>query len=171
MAFVLFASFVSAVAEAQTTAVADLKAAFLFNFAKFAVWPADAVPVGAPLTFCIIGDWFVAQSLETAVQGKALDGHSLVVTRVKSDAVLRSCQILYAGRVDKRRALELLDAVDGVAVLTVSDLETFTQIGGTAAFFGDQNRMRFTVNMDSVRRSRVQLSAQMLRLATLVTSK
>jgi hypothetical protein len=80
--------------------------------------------------------------------------------------------MVYAGRVDKARALELLGAVDGMAVLTVSDLDTFTELGGTASFFvDDENRMRFIVNMDSARRSRVQLSAQLLRLATLVTSR
>jgi D-serine deaminase-like pyridoxal phosphate-dependent protein len=80
--------------------------------------------------------------------------------------------MLYAGRVDKARALDLLGALEGVAVLTVSDLDTFTQLGGTASFFvDDENRMRFIVNVDSARRSKVQLSAQLLRLATLVTSK
>jgi hypothetical protein len=73
--------------------------------------------------------------------------------------------------VDKRRALELLRVVEGVAVLTVSDLETFTEIGGTATFLIDENRMRFFVNMEAARRSRVQLSSQLLRLATLVSSK
>jgi len=150
---------------------ADLKAAFLYNFARFAVWPVDVVPVGGPLTICVLGDWFVAQSLQAATQGKTIDGHSLIVTRLKDDGALHSCQILYAGRVDKVRALKLLSALEGLAVLTVSDLDSFTEIGGTATFFIDDNRMRFTVNMDSARRSKVQLSAQLLRLAKLVTSK
>ncbi len=151
---------------------ADIKASFLYNFARFAVWPAEAVPPGAPLTFCVLGDWFVAQSLEKTIQRKTIDGHSLIVARLKDDSALRSCHMVYAGRVDKARALQLLGALDGVAVLTVSDLDTFTQLGGTASFFvDDESRMRFSVNMDSARRSKVQLSAQLLRLATLVTSK
>jgi hypothetical protein len=150
---------------------ADLKAAFLLNFARFAVWPVEVLPAGGPLTFCVLGDWFVARSLEAAAQGKTIDGHSLIVTRIKDDVALRSCQILYAGRVDKARALEVLRAVEGVAVLTVSDLDTFTEVGGAATFFIDEDQMRFSVNMVAARRSRVQLSAQLLRLATLVTSK
>ncbi len=156
---------------AQGAREADLKAAFLYNFARFAAWPVDVLPAGGPLTFCILGDWFVAQSLEKAVQDKTIDGHSLIVTRLTDDGALRSCQILYAGRVDEEHALKLLGAVEGAAVLTVSDLETFTRIGGTAALYVDDNRMRFTVNMDSARRSKVRLSAQLLRLARLVTSK
>ena len=155
----------------EGTRAADLKAAFLYNFARFAVWPVDVVPSGGPLKFCILGDWFVARSLEKAVQGKTIDGHSLIVSRLTDDVALRSCQILYAGRVDQARALELLGAVEGAPVLTVSDLDTFAQIGGTATFYIDDNRMRFAVNMDSARRSKVQLSAQLLRLAKLVTSK
>ena len=149
----------------------ELKAAFLLNFARFAEWPVDVVPAGGSLTFCVLGDWFVARSLEAAAQGKTIDGHSLIVTRIKDDVVLRSCQILYAGRVDKARALEVLRAVEGVAVLTVSDLDTFTEVGGAATFFIDEDQMRFFVNMEAARRSRVQLSSQLLRLATLATSK
>jgi hypothetical protein len=156
----------------QDAREAEIKASFLYNFARFAVWPVDVVPPGAPLTFCVLGDWFVAQSLEKTIQRKTIDGHSLIVARLKDDGGLRSCQMVYAGRVDKARALELLGALDGVPVLTVSDLDTFTELGGTATFFiDDENRMRFIVNMDSARRSKVQLSAQLLRLAVTADRK
>jgi hypothetical protein len=165
----VFASVVS-VNAGQTGTELDLKAAFLFNFARFAVWPIESLPVGGPLTFCVLGDAFVAQSLERIALGKTIDGHALIVTRVKRDGPLRACQILYTGRVDKNRALELLGAVDGAAVLTVSDLESFTHIGGTAELYVEGNRLRFSVNVDAAHKSRVQLSAQLLRLAKLVTS-
>jgi hypothetical protein len=156
----------------QDAREAEIKASFLYNFARFAVWPVDVVPPGAPLTFCVLGDWFVAQSLEKTIQRKTIDGHSLIVARLKDDGGLRSCQMVYAGRVDKARALELLGELDGVPVLTVSDLDTFTELGGTATFFiDDENRMRFIVNMDSARRSKVQLSAQLLRLAVTADRK
>jgi hypothetical protein len=169
-ALILSASVAPAIAT-QTVTEPDLKAAFLLNFAKFAAWPLDSVPARGPLTFCVLGDSFVAQSLEKIAQGKAIEGHSLVVSTVKRDGALRWCQILYAGRVDKEHALELLVAVDGAPVLTVSDLHTFTEIGGTAELYVEANRVRFTVNVESARKSGVQLSAQLLRLAKLVTSK
>jgi hypothetical protein len=159
---------VVSLSAAQTGAETDLKAAFLFNFARFAVWPVDAVPAGGALTFCVLGDSFVAQALEKMVLGKTIDGHALIVTRVKRDGALRGCQILYAGRVDRVHALELLSAVDGAAILTVSDFNTFTQIGGTLELFVEANRVRFSVNVESAHKSRVQLSAQLLRLAKLV---
>jgi hypothetical protein len=170
VALAMSASVVS-VSAVQTGAETDLKAAFLFNFAKFAVWPADSVSASDPLTFCIVGDSFVAQSLEKVARGRTIDGHALIVTQVKRDGALRWCQVLYAGRVDKEHALELLSAVDGAAVLTVSDLDAFTQIGGTAELYVEANRVRFRVNVESARKSRVHLSAQLLSLAKLVTSK
>ena len=172
LVLLLTASPLVSLRASQDARVAEIKASFLYNFARFAVWPVDVVPPGAPLTFCVLGDWFVAQSLEKTIQRKTIDGHSLIVARLKDDEALRSCHMVYAGRVDKARALELLGALDGVAALTVSDLDTFAELGGTATFFvDDENRMRFVVNMDSARRAKVHLSAQLLRLATLVTSK
>lgn len=170
LVLLLTASPLVSLRASQDAREAEIKASFLYNFARFAAWPVDVVPPGAPLTFCVLGDWFVAQALEKATQRKTIDGHSLIVARLKDDGALRSCHMVYAGHVDKARALELLGALDGVAVLTVSDLGTFTELGGTATFFvDDENRMRFIVNLESARRAKVQLSAQLLRLATLVT--
>jgi len=148
-----------------------LKAAFLLNFARFTEWAPDTMADGGPLTLCVVGDWFVARSTEETARGKSIGSHPVVVRRMNEDGALRSCQVLYAGRVDVKQALRLLAAVEGASVLTVSDLSNFTLIGGTADLYVDASRIRFAINVDSARRFRVQFSSQLLRLAKLVTTE
>jgi hypothetical protein len=155
-------------AFAQSVREPALKAAFLYNFAKFTEWPADALPAGVPLALCVVGDRAVAQSLQQAVTGKRIGGHPLVMQQIDADGPVRTCHLIYAGDINTRTALQLLDATKGQAVLTVSDLDRFAQIGGTAQLFFEGERMRFAVNVDAAQRGRLRLSSQLLALARIV---
>jgi len=147
---------------------AELKAAFVYNFATFTEWPADALAAGAPLVLCVIGDSAVAQALDRSAGGRQIEGHRVVVRKMDANGPVRSCHVLYAGGIAPKGAHELLEAVKGIAVLTVSDLATFTQQGGTAHLFVEGERMRFAVNVESAQRFGLRLSSRLLSLAKLV---
>ena len=118
--------------SAQNVALEDLKAGFVYNFARFTEWPSDALPAGAPLVLCIADNAKVAKSLEQATIGKDIDGHSLKVREVQLEEPVRSCHLLYADGLDLRGGARLIESLKGAAVLTLSDLTTFASIGGTA---------------------------------------
>ena len=62
----------AAPAAAQTAAISKVKAAFLYNFAKFAEWPAETLPPGQRLQLCVVGDDAVADALEETIRGRAI---------------------------------------------------------------------------------------------------
>jgi hypothetical protein len=157
-------------ASAQTVAAPDLKAAFLFNFAKFAEWPADVVSTNAPIILCVVGDGDVANALEKTVRGHNVDGHPLVVARAKADS-LPTCHLLYVTGLDDKRSVQLLHSLKGLAVFTVSDFELFAQLGGVAQFFVENGKMRFAINPDSAQRAHLTLSSKLLSLAKLVKGR
>ena len=49
--------------------------------------------------------------------------------------------------------------------LTVGDVDGFTARGGIFRFLLEDNKVRFEANMDAVRRSRLRVSAKLLKLA------
>jgi hypothetical protein len=153
---------------AQTASEPALKAAFVYNFAKFTEWPSDALPDGAPLVMCVVGDVAVAQSLESAVKGRQVERHALVVQQLTLDGPLRTCHVLYAGDLNNGDAVQMLDLLRGLPVLVVSDLNKFARMGGTAQLFIEGDRMRFAINADVAQRNRLHLSSQLLALARLV---
>jgi len=151
---------------AQTAAAPALKAAFVYNFAKFAEWPADSAK-GGPLTICVLGDMLIATELEGTIKGRTIDGREVIVLRVQPEGV-RVCHVLYLSGLDAKRSQQIVDDLQGLPVLTVSDADHFAEGGGIAGFFVDDGKMRFAINVEAAKRARLQISSRLLSLAKLV---
>ena len=141
-----------------------LKAALVYNFAKFTEWPEDALKATASFTACALGD-DAADALARTVKDRRLLGHAINVLRIKVGGPVRSCHLLYVSGVPPAETAALMAAVRGAPVLTISDAEDFARLGGIAYVFVENGRMRFDVNLDVARHARLQLSSKMLALA------
>src|SRR6185295_15852129 len=74
----------------------QVKAAFIFNFAKFVTWPSAAfADAKAPLVIGIFGDNPFRADLEQAVQGKTLNNRPVRVQECRSLEEARKCHILF----------------------------------------------------------------------------
>ena len=150
----------------QTVTQPALKAAFLYNFAKFAEWPDESTST-SPLTLCVVDDAAVDESLTQLVKGTAVNGRPVMVQRASHDTI-RGCHLAYFGGTDVDRAIALLDEIKGAPILTVSDGEQFARMGGVIGLFLEDGKMRFAVNADAAQRGGVRLSSRLLTLAKLV---
>jgi hypothetical protein len=61
-----------------------------------------------------------------------------------------------------------MTSVRGLPILTISDGEDFARLGGIAHIFVETGKMRFALNLELAKRSRLQLSSKLLALATRV---
>ena len=59
-------------ASAQSATAPALKAAFLYNFAKFTEWSADALAPGEPLVLCVINERAVGEMLADLTKGRSI---------------------------------------------------------------------------------------------------
>ncbi len=157
----------TSVAAAQDLTEPDLKAAFIYNFAKFTEWPPDAVVTGAPLVFCVLGDAAISEALGQLVEGRTLAGHRISVSRREPGGPLNGCHIAYLSRLTAGQAAQVVTSLRDAPVLTMSDAEGFTQQGGMAQFFFEHGQLRFNVHLASARRAGLQISSKLLVLATL----
>lgn len=167
----IVAAFLTAGPTAEPTATAPaLKAAFIYNFAKFAEWPPDVAPTG-PLNVCVVGDPAVADALEVTAKGHSIDGREVVVSRPLVESPLRGCHLLYVGRIDARQAAHLVDDLKSAPVLTIGDRDDFPQWNGIIGLFVENGRMRFAVNVDAVSRAGFRLSSRLLSLAKILKDR
>ena len=158
-------------AEPQATASLDqkVKAAYLYNFAKFVEWPPEsATPNSNALAVCVLDDEAFAEVVEQTVRGKTANGRPFVVRRNPEPQQIRSCHILFIGAVERKRWGRLVEAVAGSGVLTVSDTDRFTHIRGIINFIVEGNRIQFEVNVDAVARSGLRISSRLLQVARVV---
>ena len=153
-------------ARTQDVTEPALKAAFIYTFAKFTDWPLDTLPAKAVFTACVVGDIPVSDALARAVKGRQLGGRTMNVLRMEVDGAVRSCHLLYVAGISTPETSAVLSAARGTAILTISEMDDFIRLGGVAHMFVLQGKMRFEINLDAARLSKLQLSSQLLALAT-----
>jgi len=146
-----------------------VKAAFLYNFAKFVEWPAAVFPEPrSPFNLCVLCDDPFGPSLDQTVAGESIDGRPIAVQRGARLAELKGCHLLFVSRSERERQRESLAALRDSAVLTVGDAGRFLDDGGMIDFVLEGNRVRFEVNLAAVEKSRLKISSKLLRLARVV---
>ena len=145
----------------------EIKAAFLFNFAKFVEWP--GLNESTTFNVCLVGEDPFGGHLESAFLGKSVHNLPVVIRRLGSQfAEARSCQIVFVSTSERRRFKDVLSNLAGASVLTVSDCPSFPAAGGVVNFYLDDNRIRFEISPENAEKGRLRISSQLLRLARLV---
>ena len=149
----------------QQVTEASLKAAFLFNFARFTEWPPEVLPANAQLTFCVVNDGAVGDALVRTVKGRSLAGRGINVLQVQPDRPLRPCHLLYITSASEAQVAAIVKSVGGAAVLTVSEFDDFARKGGILQVFVENGKIKFRINLGLARRVGLQLSSKLLGLA------
>ena len=157
---------IAAISAADAASDVALKAAFLYNFAKFTEWP--ALPADAAIAVCIVGDDKIAAAVVETVRGQSINAHALEVRRVQDSAAWPACHVLFIADTETRRSASALNGIKKLPILTVSDGKDFAQTGGIIEFFVDNGRMRFAINVDTAEGSGLHLSSRLLGLAKVI---
>ena len=146
----------------------QVKAAFLFNFAKFVEWPNEAFSdPNAPLVITVFGEDPFNGSLE-AVKGKLVNNRKLTIRRVKDIQEIGKSNVLFVSPSARKELGRILEALQGQNVLTVGEDGAFTQCGGIINFVKEDNRVRFEVNVTAAERAGLKISSRLLALARIV---
>jgi hypothetical protein len=155
-----------AATAADVPSDAAVRAAFVFNFAKFTEWPGLAA--GAPIVACVAKDEDIAAALTAIVRGETIGGHAMVVWRRNDDSPWEGCQVLFMPGGAARDFASVASAIRTRPVLTVSGSPGFSQHGGMIELFVDGGRLRFAINVDAVDRAGLHISSRLLGLAKVV---
>lgn len=155
----------SARAEPRAAPADEVKAAFLYNFGKFVVWPGASPRPEATFVIGVLGDSPMAEVLDRTVRAKQVQERRIAVRRLRSAKEAQDCQILFIGAAERDRLGEILGALDRRSVLTVSDMDEFVDKGGMISLLLDQNKVRFEINLGVVDRAGLKMSSQLLKLA------
>lgn len=174
MAF-LIAIVAALVGVAQPTAArspeqaleAEVKAVFLYNFAKYVDWPVAAQGSSATIRMCVTANTPFLAVLREAVRDEIVNGRPLAAMGPDGLDAARACDILYVGNAATPDAAAWLNAVRGRQVLTVGD---GTLVDGLViAFVKDQNRVRFDISREAALKRKLAISSRLLGLARRVT--
>ena len=150
----------------------DLKAAFLFNFAQFVDWPADAFPSpSTPITIGILGEDPFGRSIDEVVAQETAHGRALVVRRYPAADRIDACHILFIAASEAGRMESVLALLARRSILTVGETKEFTEHSGIITFGVKQHRLRLRINMAAARAARLTISSKLLRQSEIVGDK
>ncbi len=156
--------------EIDAQKAAQVKAAYLYNFAKFTRWPETAFAgAAAPLVIGVVGDEPFSAILSKTVADKTVEGRALHVAAISSGAdveALRRCHVLYVGAIEKLD--ETLDVLRDGPVLVVGEGADFARRHGMIGFVLLDDNIVFHINREAATRAGLQLSSKLLTLAKMV---
>ena len=141
----------------------QLKAAFLFNMAKFVEWPAEVFAGPAePLVVCILGDDEIEDALRQAPV-RLVTGRSLAIRRIADSQKAAGCHILFVGESVGRRWRT--DMLKNSSILTVGETKDFIPQGGAVNFELQGDTIHIQVSIEALKRARLVMSSKLLSLS------
>jgi uncharacterized protein DUF4154 len=146
-----------------------IKAAYLYNFAMFVDWPAEAFRASsAPIVIGVVGADPFGWALDKMVQDKRINNRPIVIERFKLGDDLKGCHILFVSPAESGRIGDLVQRVGSQAVLIVGDESETVSKGSTIAFTVKNDKVGFEINLSAARRARLTISSKLLNLAQAV---
>jgi len=167
--FLCVFSMTQGVSESAPTEEYEVKALYLYNFAKFVQWPDGSFKTPEdPIHLCVIGSDPFGQALDL-VKDKTVRGRAFEINYLKEwENVPPECHILYVGFVARGHFNRIMNQAREGSMLTVSDLEEFVYKGGIIRLFTSKQRVRFRINLSAAQKADIQISSSLLKLAEVV---
>ncbi|MDZ7627881.1 MAG: YfiR family protein [Parvularculaceae bacterium] len=160
----------SATAQApRSEAVDALRAAFLFNFAKFTTWPAVS-DLDTSIKFCIQANT-IDQTAFAGWGKKRIQNRPVRVAFFSqfNEGEFANCSIMFVS--DEPQGIDM-EGLRNFAIehntLFVSDIEGFSASGGHIELYEQSRRLRFKVNLGALDKAKLSLGAGVLNLAEIV---
>lgn len=147
----------------------ELKAVYLFNFARLAAWPDTAESSKRDsFAICVLGEDPFGPFLDAVISGENIGGRAVVARRISDPRDATACRVLYVSSSEEKRLKQILMTLNKARVLTVSDMPQFSQRGGMIQFVTEDNKVRFEVNLKNTSDSGLTLSSELLKVAVAV---
>lgn len=145
----------------------QVKAAIIYKVARFVIWPEETGATN-DLAFCVLGKDPFGPALD-ALSDKQLAGHTVAPRRLGAGPVSTDgCDIVFVAASESRRLSAILAQLAKKPILTISDIPNFADQGGMVGLVTRDNRIAFEINSAAYRRGGLEISSQLLQLATLL---
>jgi hypothetical protein len=149
-----------------------VKAAFLYNFAKFVEWPSGTfVNAKDPITICVYGHDPFGHSLEQAIAGRAIASRSLAIRNIASVQQIAGCQILFIGTTEAKRVVSILLDIHAPGILTIEESDASGADGEVINLRLEGDKVRFDINVEAADRAKLRISSHLLGLAHIVEAR
>ena len=147
----------------------EIKAAYIFNFAKFLDWPATN-PNKDTIILAIYNNDPFGIVLEKTMVGRKANGKDWKIIRTNNKKELEKCNIVFFSDIEKSELLKILEQLKNKPLITIGDeIIDFCEIGGTINFTPQFSEYQFEINNEVAKSHRIIISPKLLLLAKIVS--
>lgn len=140
-----------------------LKAAFLYNFAIFTSWPGRSMD---NFNLCIYGKDPFNRDFDALMQKKNVNERKVIIHRMNTTDQLDQCQLVFISRAAISDLAGVINSIQDKPVLTVADSPGVSEQGVVLNMNVKDDKITFEANLNRARKAGLNLSSQLLRLAT-----
>lgn len=145
-----------------------VKAALLYNFAKFVEWPTETFKSNDdPIVFGILGKDPFGEAANL-LKDKTVKSRKIELKRFTRSQDFAACHVLFISSSEKEHVGTILAALENRSVLTVGEIDKFMQAGGIINFIVVNDKIRFEINATAAKHADIKISSQLLKLANTV---
>ncbi len=160
--------FIAGKAHAQY-AEYEVKAAYIFHFAKFMEWNTEKED-STVLTIGLYQNDPFGIILDKTLLGRSTNGKQWNIVQVANQEEALSCDFLFISDIERYDLLKLLERLKKTAIITIGDeIEGFCQDGGLINFSPQYSSHRFEINNKRAILNGITISPKLLVLSKLVS--
>lgn len=144
----------------------QVKALYLYYFAKFVDWPQNTFAnKTSPIIIGIIGDVSFGNLVEEIAKNKTAQEHPIVIRRLKWSSDLRSCHMLFISTFEHKRFAQISAILHSSPILTITEMEDGVQDKGIMNLIIEGSKVQFEVDIAAAERAQLRISSKLLRMA------
>jgi hypothetical protein len=139
---------------------------FIYSFTRYVQWP-DAYNQGE-FEILVLGDSPILAELKAMAQAKKVGDRVIIVTKIKSPAEIRKCNMLFVPTTHSDGIAEIMDKVNQQSILVISETEGSGTKGSDINFIVKDGKLAFELNQMSINKQGLKVSNELTRLAILI---
>lgn len=150
----------------------QVKAVFLFNFAKFVQWPEAAFSnASAPFVIGVLGKNPFGSALEETLRDQKTGSRAIALRRLGSPDECSQCHVMFISSGEEILLSNALRAAAGAPILTVTETGNFPANAGIINFAVVEGKVRFDINEAAAQSVSLKIDTRLLKLARVVETQ
>lgn len=142
-----------------------LISAYIYNFTQLTTWPSSAIKDS--FNVCVVGNDPFGSNLEP-IQTATVNDEKIRIRHYSADADLSECNIAFLSDSEGSNIRPILKKLRGTPILTMSDINGFSNYGGMVEFKLEGGKIDISVALSEVRVTGLSISKKLLSLSNMM---
>lgn len=148
----------------------EIKAAYIFNFAKFIQWPEEAMQTDTLVLAIYKYDPF-GIIIDKTMQGRKAQGKNWKIIRIDKIEEITKCHVLFISNIGTYETMKLIEKTKNKPILTIGDeIIGFCEMGGIINFTPQFSSHQFEINNEVALIHKISISPKLLTLAKIISN-